>query len=86
MRDPRAAYAEWLRVVRPGGKILIFDANWYRYLVDDRVAQARQADQENNNLEGWDEASQATSAEEKALRANSRETSAYACFASRMGP
>lgn len=65
MRDPRAAYAEWLRVVRPGGKILVFDANWYRYLVDDRVAQARQADQENNNLEGWDEASQATSAEEK---------------------
>lgn len=65
MRDPRAAYAEWLRVLRPGGKLLVFDANWYRYLVDDRVAQARQADQENNELEGWAEASQATSDEEK---------------------
>ena len=65
MRNPQAAYTEWLRVLRPGGKLLVFDANWYRYLVDDRVAQARQADQEHNELEGWDEASQATSDEEK---------------------
>lgn len=65
MRDPQAAYAEWLRVLRPGGKLLVFDANWYRYLVDDRVAEARRADQEGNELKGWDEASQATSAEER---------------------
>lgn len=65
MRDPQAAYAEWLRVLRPGGKLLVFDANWYRYLVDDRVAEERRADQEGNELEGWDEASQATSAEER---------------------
>lgn len=32
MRDPLAAYEEWRRVLIPGGKLLVFDANWYRYL------------------------------------------------------
>ena len=65
MRDPEGAYAEWLRVLRPGGKLLMFDANWYRYLVDSEVAAQRAADQQNNVLEGWDEDAQATSDEEK---------------------
>ena len=26
--DTKQSYQEWLRVLRPGGKILIFDANW----------------------------------------------------------
>ena len=65
MREPRATYAEWLRVLRPGGKLLVFDANWYRYLVDPAVAQARRADQEGNVLEGWGEDAQATSDEER---------------------
>lgn len=65
MREPRAAYAEWLRVLRPGGKLVAFDANWYRYLVDPEVDAKRRADQENNVLEGWDEDAQATSEEER---------------------
>jgi SAM-dependent methyltransferase len=32
--DPVAAYTEWLRVLRPGGNLLIFDANWFNYLFD----------------------------------------------------
>ena len=65
MLDPQAAYAEWLRVLRPGGKMLVFDANWYRYLVDPAVDAARAADQKNNVLDDVDEDSQATTAETK---------------------
>ena len=65
MRDPERAYAEWLRVLRPGGKLVAYDANWYRYLVDPEVAAKRAADQEANVLEGWDEDAQATSDEER---------------------
>ena len=65
MRDPQGAYAEWLRVLKPGGKLIAYDANWYRYLVDPTVAARRAADQSENVLEGWDEEAQATSDEEK---------------------
>ena len=65
MEDPVRAYAEWRRVLQPGGKLLVFDANWYRYLVDDDVACKRAQDQEGSVLEGWDEEAQATSDEEK---------------------
>ena len=65
MTEPEAAYAEWLRVLKPGGKLIVFDANWYRYLVDKQVDEARTADITNNVLEGWDEGAQATSDEEK---------------------
>ena len=33
--EPERGYAEWARVLRPGGLIINFDANWYRYLIDD---------------------------------------------------
>lgn len=65
MLEPEAAYAEWLRVLRPGGKLLVFDANWYRYLVDPQIDAARRADQQNNTLEGWEEDAQATPDEER---------------------
>ena len=65
MRDPVAAYTEWLRVLRPGGKLVVFDANWYRYLVDPSVDAQRRADQEANVLEERAEDAQATSDEEK---------------------
>ena len=65
MLDPEAAYAEWLRVLRPGGKLVVFDANWYRYLVDESIDAQRRIDQESNVPECWDEDSLATTAEEK---------------------
>jgi len=41
---PEKAYGEWLRVLRPGGLLLNFDANWYRYLVDGDARSAYDAD------------------------------------------
>lgn len=36
------AYADWRRVLRPGGVMLNFDAGWYSYLFDDhKVAEVR---------------------------------------------
>ena len=32
--QPLQAYKEWRRVLRPGGVLLNFDANWYAYLFD----------------------------------------------------
>ena len=34
--DPGAAYNHWTRVLKDGGLMLVFDANWYTYLVDDK--------------------------------------------------
>lgn len=62
MRDPGSTYAEWLRVLAPGGKLLVFDANWYRYLVDPAVDAQRMADQQHQVPEDPD--AQATPDEE----------------------
>ena len=63
MRDPERAYAEWLRVLRPGGKLVVYDANWYRYLVDPELAARRSADQELYVLEEQAEDARATADE-----------------------
>jgi SAM-dependent methyltransferase len=42
---PEQAFDEWLRVLRPGGRLVIFDANWYRYLDSDDLATRRRSSQ-----------------------------------------
>lgn len=32
LHQPEKAYGEWARVLKPGGLLLNFDANWYNYL------------------------------------------------------
>lgn len=49
---PEAAYAEWRRVLKPGGLLLNFDANWYRYLYDDAAREAYDADRVNADAIG----------------------------------
>ena len=47
LEEPARAYAEWMRVLKPGGKILNFDANWYGYLYDDNKRAAYEDDRKN---------------------------------------
>ena len=35
LMHPDTAYAEWCRVIRPGGLLINFDSNWYHYLYDE---------------------------------------------------
>ena len=42
--DPDAAYAEWCRVLKPGGLFINFDSNWYHYLYDEEKRAAYEAD------------------------------------------
>ena len=35
LEDPEKAYKEWYRVLKNGGKLLNFDANWYCHLSDE---------------------------------------------------
>lgn len=35
--NPTKAYEEWYRVLKPSGRLLVFDANWYLYLFDEKL-------------------------------------------------
>ena len=61
--DPDKAYAEWIRVLKPGGLLLNFDANWYAYLFDakaceeyarDRAVSAARGIEDRNVGENFD--------------------------------
>lgn len=47
LEKPDKAYEEWMRVLKPGGKLLNFDANWYGYLYDEEKRQAYERDRKN---------------------------------------
>lgn len=47
LQQPDKAYAEWLRVLKPGGLLLNFDANWYRFLYDDEAKSRHYEDRKN---------------------------------------
>lgn len=44
---PDEAYADWRRVLKPGGWLLNFDANWYTYLNDDELARENSLNQQD---------------------------------------
>ena len=53
---PAQAYAEWARVLRQGGLLLNFDANWYAYLFDESARRAYDRDREISAAQGvWDQ-------------------------------
>ncbi len=49
---PDRAYAEWARVLKPGGLLLNFDANWYAYLFDHDARSAYERDRLNSAEQG----------------------------------
>ncbi|MGI6011546.1 MAG: methyltransferase domain-containing protein [Ruminococcus sp.] len=47
LENPERAYKEWCRVLKPGGVLLNFDANWYGYLYDEEKRKAYEQDRKN---------------------------------------
>jgi len=53
---PEKAYAEWVRVLKSGGLLLNFDANWYTYLYEETAKAAYIQDRINSAEQGvWDQ-------------------------------
>lgn len=43
IENPIKAYQEWYRVLKPSGKLLVFDANWYLHLFDEDLKMQYEA-------------------------------------------
>lgn len=44
LEHPDVAYREWVRVLKAGGRLLNFDANWYGYLYEEERRKAYEND------------------------------------------
>lgn len=55
LENPEAAYKEWHRVLKQGGKLLNFDANWYGYLYDEEKRLSYEEDRQNVKQENLDD-------------------------------
>lgn len=44
LEQPEMAYGEWMRVLKEGGRLLNFDANWYHHLFDEEKRRAYEQD------------------------------------------
>lgn len=53
--NPEAAYAEWCRVLKPGGLLINFDSNWYHYLFDEEKRAGYEADRAKSEELGMDD-------------------------------
>ena len=52
LEHPRAVYAELKRLLKPGGKLLIYDANWHAHLYDEEMYR-RVKERERRHLEKY---------------------------------
>ncbi len=53
--NPEQAYREWVRVLKKGGMLLNFDANWYHYLFNESARNAYEADRLNTKEAGMED-------------------------------
>lgn len=44
LQNPTQVYREWLRVLKPGGKVIIFDANWNKRYYDEGLRNLMELD------------------------------------------
>lgn len=47
LENPTEAYSEWFRVLKSGGRLINFDANWYLHLFDKEKRKAYEDDRAN---------------------------------------
>ena len=51
LESPEAAYEDWLRILKPQGKLFIFDGNHYCYLYNEDYASVQeQVKKESNHI------------------------------------
>lgn len=39
LKKPDEVYEKWLEILKPGGKLMIFDANWHHHYFDEKLMQ-----------------------------------------------
>lgn len=44
LEEPQKAYSEWMRVLKEGGRLLNFDANWYHHLFNEEKRREYEED------------------------------------------
>ncbi|MBC5630448.1 class I SAM-dependent methyltransferase [Clostridium sp. NSJ-6] len=57
LENPEKAYKEWIRILKPGGRIIILDGNHYCYLFDDKYMEERKSSthiNDHKNMMGVD--------------------------------
>ena len=72
LHNPEKAYGHWTRVLAPGGLLLNFDANWYRYLWDEEAKMGHA--QDRNNLAASDVRDENAGTDVDAMEAIARQT------------
>ena len=55
LEHPDVAYREWVRVLKVGGRLLNFDANWYGYLYDEEKRLSYEEDRKSVESEHLDD-------------------------------
>ncbi len=67
LEHPKQAYDSWKRVLKPGGLLLNFDANWYHHLYDEGKRAAYEQDRHAVREQGMEDYNTAPDIDETAM-------------------